>query len=138
FNDDKPFAQFIREQLAGDEIDANDVDLLTATGFCRHYQSVDVIRPADAEKYRIEEMDDVISTTGQVFLGLTIGCARCHDHKYDPILQADYYRMLAVFNSVKKYDVPLVKAPPADPKAKSKPTTTEPVPGIMAVTDIGP
>jgi mono/diheme cytochrome c family protein len=133
FNEDKPFAQFIREQLAGDEIDPTNHDFLTATGFCRHAPTVDVIRPADAEKYRLEEMDDVLSTTSQVFLGLTLGCARCHDHKYDPILQSDYYRFLAVFNSTKKVDVPLGKQE-IDPKTK-KPKEG---PSIMSIIDIGP
>ena len=102
FNEDKPYDQFIREQLAGDEVGPEDLEAITATGFCR-------AGPTNEnqinEKNRLDEMDDMISTTGAVFLGLTIGCARCHNHKFDPISQHDYYRMLAVFNSSEKREI---------------------------------
>jgi len=147
FNADKPYGRFIAEQLAGDEIAAQDADALIATGFCRHHPSVDEIRPADAEKYRLDELDDVISTTGTVFMGLTVGCARCHDHKIDPISQRDYYRLLAVFSTSVKKDVPvpvaggdpLVAAGPADDQAakSGKVARRAPADTIMAITDGG-
>src|SRR5262249_27061182 len=62
------------------------------------------------EKNRLDELDDIVSTTGAVFLGLTLGCARCHDHKYDPIPQRDYYRMLAIFNNCQKQNTPVETA----------------------------
>lgn len=107
FNEDKPFPQFVREQLAGDEIDPNTPDGLIATGFCVAGPSNDDNMGQKIEKYRLEQLDDLLSTTGSVFLGLTIGCARCHDHKYDPLPQEDYYRFLAIFNSSERREVPL-------------------------------
>ena len=107
FNADKPFPQFVREQLAGDEIDPANPDCLTATGFCVAGPSNDDNMGQKTEKYRLEQLDDLLSTTGSVFLGLTIGCARCHDHKYDPLPQEDYYRFLAIFNSSERREVPL-------------------------------
>ena len=145
FNADKPYGQFVREQLAGDEIDPKNPAALVATGFCRHAPTVDVIRAQDTEKYRIEELDDVITTTASVFMGLTLGCARCHDHKYDPVTQADYYRFLAVFNSTKKLDVPLTKeetAEPAAPMVAGGVNTVKQdaakLPSLMTIADIGP
>jgi hypothetical protein len=102
FNADKPYDRFILEQLAGDEIDPTNPDALTATGFCRNGPTID---NQVNEKNRLDELDDIIATTGTVFLGLTIGCARCHDHKYDPIRQQDYYQMLAIFTSREKRDL---------------------------------
>ena len=95
---DKPYDQFVREQLAGDEIDPGSAESLIATGFYRLGIWDD--EPADPPLARYETLDGVISTTGQVFLGMTINCARCHDHKVDPIPQRDYYRLLAVFMDV--------------------------------------
>ncbi|MBL8793672.1 MAG: PSD1 domain-containing protein [Planctomycetia bacterium] len=132
FNEDKPYGQFVREQLAGDETDPDNPEALVATGFCRLGPTVDVIRGQDAEKYRLEEMDDVVTTASAVFLGLTLGCARCHDHKIDPVTQADYYRFLAIFNSTTKKDVPLEPQPVADKKTPYK------GPAMLVVTDIGP
>jgi len=104
FNEDKPYDQFVREQLAGDEIGPSQRELLVATGFCRNGPS---INNQSNEKNRLDELDDVISTTGTVFLGLTIGCARCHDHRFEPITQRDYYRFLAIFNSQENRTVPI-------------------------------
>lgn len=102
FNDDLPYDRFICEQLAGDELAPEQLETLTATGFCR-------AGPTNEnqvnEKNRLDEMDDIISTTGAVFLGLTIGCARCHNHKFEPFSQRDYYQLLAVFNSCEKREV---------------------------------
>ena len=95
-NADKPYDQFMMEQIAGDEITPGNFQALVATGFCRNGPTVG---NQSLEKHRWDELDDVISTTAEVFLGLTLGCARCHDHKYDPVSQGDYYAMLAIFNS---------------------------------------
>lgn len=119
FNTDKPYDRFIREQLAGDEI-LDDVakrgvepapaeeitpatqfltdakaTALVATGYLAHGQ--EDFAMVKLPTTRADELDDLVSTTGSVFLGLTIGCARCHDHKYDPLKQTDYYRLAAVF-----------------------------------------
>ncbi len=95
FNDDKPYDRFVREQLAGDEIAPNDSESLIATGYLRHggYE----YNQRDVPKQWSQMLDDVTDVTGDVFLGLSMGCARCHDHKFDPILQADYYRLRAFF-----------------------------------------
>jgi hypothetical protein len=106
-NDDKPFGRFLKEQIAGDEIDPRDPELLAATGFLMAGPSNDDNMGARTEKYRLEQLDDVVSTTSTVFLGLTLGCARCHDHKYDPLPQEDYYRFLAIFDNVERREVPL-------------------------------
>jgi hypothetical protein len=104
FNADKPYDRFVLEQLAGDELAPQDPDALIATGFCRNGPTVE--NQAN-ERIRLDELDDIVSTTSSVFLGLTIGCARCHDHKYDPIRQRDYYQLLAFFNNREKRDLPI-------------------------------
>ena len=101
FNDDKPFDQFIKEQLAGDELPGSSSDAIIATGYYRLGLWDD--EPADPEQARYDELDDMVTTTGQVFLGMTMNCARCHDHKIDPIPQKDYYRMVAFFRDVPRY-----------------------------------
>ncbi len=106
FNDDKPYDQFIREQLANDQLNPNSVEAIIPTGFCRNGPTVD---NADNEETRMDELDDMVTTTSSVFLGLTVGCARCHDHKYDPIPQRDYYRMQAVFFPFQKADKPFAE-----------------------------
>ena len=98
FNRDKPYDQFVREQLAGDEINPGSAESLIATGFYRLGIWDD--EPADRPQARYDTLDGVISTTGQVILGMTVNCARCHDHKVDPIPQRDYYRLLAFFIDV--------------------------------------
>ena len=99
FNDDKPYDRFIQEQLAGDELQTGSPETLVATGFCRNGPTVD---NANNEQTRVDELDDIVSTTSSVFMGLTVGCARCHDHKYDPFPQKDYYRLQAIFLSSQK------------------------------------
>ena len=98
FNADKPYDQFVREQLAGDELPELTSDGIIATGYYRLGQWDD--EPADRLLALYEGFDDIISTTSQAFLGLTVNCARCHDHKIDPITQADYYSMLAFFQGI--------------------------------------
>jgi hypothetical protein len=100
-NADKPYDQFVKEQLAGDELDEITHDSITATGYYRLGIWDD--EPADPVQARADEKDDLVSTTGQVFLGLTLGCARCHDHKIDPIPQRDYFGMVSFFADVTPY-----------------------------------
>ncbi len=83
FNSDKPYDQFVREQIAGDELDQVSADSLTATGYYRLGIWDD--EPADPLQARFDEYDDLVSTTSQAFLALTLNCARCHDHKIDPL-----------------------------------------------------
>ncbi len=101
FNDDKHYDQFVREQLAGDELDHVTDDSMIATGYYRLGTWDD--EPADPLQAHYDDFDDIISTTSQALLGLTVGCARCHDHKIDPIPQADYYGLLAFFADVTPY-----------------------------------
>ncbi len=138
FNDDKPYAQFIREQLAGDEVAPKNAQSWIATGFCRNGPSNDGnVRPAFAEQYRLDQLDDVISTTGITFLGITVGCARCHDHKTAPISQIDYYRLLAVFNNAVPREVPMGQDGQLNLKKMVKPGKKNPKPGLMALTEVG-
>ncbi|HVJ67626.1 MAG TPA: PSD1 and planctomycete cytochrome C domain-containing protein [Caulifigura sp.] len=106
FNDDKPYARFVAEQLAGDEIDGGNDESLIATGFCRNGPSNDDNMgktPEALAQYRADQLDNLISTTGTVFLGMTVGCARCHNHKTEPLTTRDYYSLVAVFNGTQKY-----------------------------------
>jgi hypothetical protein len=100
FNADKPFDQFVREQIAGDELPEATAETVIATGFHRLGPWDD--EPADVAADRFDQLDDIVSTTSQVFLGLTLACARCHDHKFEPLTMADYYRMVAVFDPLKR------------------------------------
>ncbi|MHC4875054.1 MAG: PSD1 and planctomycete cytochrome C domain-containing protein [Planctomycetota bacterium] len=131
FNADKPYGQFVTEQLAGDQLSEPKRDDWIATGFSRNGPSNDdnMGKTAIAKaKYRMDELDDIISTSGSVFLGLTIACARCHDHKFDPISQRDYYSFLAFFNTSTrqqlvlnslKQDKPDLRPVPRKPDAKT-------------------
>ena len=106
FNDDKPYDQFILEQIAGDEIAPDSDEANVATGYLRMVLDNNI----KDERTRMDELDDNVATTAQTFLAVTAQCARCHDHKFDPIPQKDYYRMQAVFFSTKEIDYPLVPA----------------------------
>jgi mono/diheme cytochrome c family protein len=101
-NADKPYDRFIREQLAGDELPDATRDSLIATGYYRLGQWDD--EPADRMQAKFDCLDDLVATTGQVFLGLTVNCARCHDHKIDPISQKDYYGLVAFFHNITPYE----------------------------------
>jgi hypothetical protein len=98
FNNDKPYDRFLLEQLAGDELDEVTPESLIATGYYRLGIWDD--EPADRPLAKYDVLDGVVSTTGQVMLGMSIGCVRCHDHKKDPIPHRDYYRLLAFFCDV--------------------------------------
>ncbi len=100
-NADKPYDQFTREQLAGDELDEVTPDSIIATGYYRLGLWDD--EPADRPLAFYDGLDDIVGTTSQTFLGLTANCARCHDHKIDPFSQRDYYSLLAFFHGVKPY-----------------------------------
>jgi mono/diheme cytochrome c family protein len=135
FNDDKPYYRFVMEQIAGDELPDATAESVVATAFQRLGVFND--EPDDKRMAEFEALDDVLSTSGAAFLGLTIGCARCHDHKFDPIPQTDYYSLLSFFRGVRPFEserssfnapgfVPL--APPheaqawlAEKRAKAKP-----------------
>ncbi len=107
FNRDKPYNTFVREQLAGDEYAPNDPDSVIATGYLAAGPQ-DIVQK-DA-KTRSDELDDLVATTGQTFLGLTLGCARCHDHKYDPVKITDYYRLSAIFSPTERRELPVPTA----------------------------
>ncbi|MBM3727989.1 MAG: DUF1553 domain-containing protein [Acidobacteria bacterium] len=101
-NRDLPFDQFIIEQIAGDLLPNPTTDQLIATGFHRN-SPLQIEAGTDREQYRAEAVADRVDTTGTVFLGLSLGCARCHDHKYDPITQKEYYQLYAFFNNLDEY-----------------------------------
>ena len=101
-NEDKPYDQFIREQLAGDELDDVTTESLIATGYHRLMQWDD--EPADRPQHVYDVLDDNLRITSEGFLGMTLGCARCHDHKGDPISQKDYYSFMAFFHGVTQMD----------------------------------
>ena len=105
FNHDKPYDRFIREQIAGDELYPGNKEALIATGFARAGSEHVVAGNIDPEVSRQEVLTEITTSVGQAFLGLTVNCARCHNHKFDPILQADYYRLQAVFAGAKGKDV---------------------------------
>ncbi len=96
-NQDMPYNQFIRLQIAGDQINPDDYMAHAATGFIAAGPFTSQQTQKERERSRYEQLDDVIHTLGTATLGLTIGCARCHDHKFDPISANDYYRMIANF-----------------------------------------
>ena len=95
FNSDKPYSRFVKEQLAGDEIAPEDPNALAATGFLRHY--LYEYNQRDSRTQWNDILDNITDATGDVFLGVSMGCARCHDHKFDPIPNQDYYRLRAFF-----------------------------------------
>jgi hypothetical protein len=97
-NQDMPFNEFVIEQIAGDLLPQPTTDQLIATGFHRNTPS-NFEGGVDLEQYRVEAVADRTATTGSVFLGLTIGCARCHNHKYDPISQREFYQIYAFYNN---------------------------------------
>ena len=115
FNDDLPYDTFVRWQLAGDELAPGNPDAVTATGFC-------AVGPRERDEgdnlnrrvIRFNELDDIVSTTGAALLGLTVGCARCHDHKFDPVSQREYYQLTAAFAPGRRTNVVLDDPQTAD------------------------
>ena len=101
FNEDKPYDRFILEQLAGDELPDSNAESMIALGFYRLGPWDD--EPADKDEDRADQLDDMVNTTSQAFLGLTLACARCHNHKFEALTQLDYYRMTAVFNTLQRF-----------------------------------
>jgi hypothetical protein len=125
FNDNKPYDRFITEQLAGDLLTKPTLDQRIATGFTRN-QVLNSEGGIIPEEYRVEYVVDRTTTAGTVFLGLTLQCARCHDHKYDPLTQKEFYQLSAFFNQLQeKGEIPrtvdpdpLLKAPTREQQAE--------------------
>ena len=110
FNRDMPFDEFVRWQLAGDELQPDNPEAIAATGFIvagPHAELPLNLMEEERTRTRFNELDDMLSTTSSAMLGLTMACARCHDHKYDPIPRTDYYRMLKAFNGGDRALAPL-------------------------------
>src|SRR5262249_26480948 len=122
FNADKPYPQFIKEQLAGDVLEPVTRDGIAATGFlvAGPWDEIQNVGKSKLEKMRSheEQMEELIGAVSQTFLGLTANCARCHDHKFAPIPQADYYRLKAVFDGVDHGNRPLLT--PEEQKAHDR------------------
>jgi mono/diheme cytochrome c family protein len=127
-NRDLPFDRFTIEQLAGDLLPNATVEQKVATGFHRNTQ-INEEGGIDKEQFRVESVVDRVNTTGAVWLGLTIGCCQCHNHKFDPLTQRDYYQLFAFFNN---QDEPNLTLGPADPK--SLPPTKGPRRGPAVLT----
>jgi hypothetical protein len=120
FNQDLPYDTFVKWQIAGDELEPDNALALTATGFLAAGVHSTQITQNQVEKERYDELDDMLRTTGTAMLGLTVGCARCHDHKYDPIPTRDYYRMLSTFTTTVRSEMEVDFDPEATRKAKAQ------------------
>ncbi|MCH2401395.1 MAG: PSD1 and planctomycete cytochrome C domain-containing protein [Pirellulales bacterium] len=130
-NKDKPYNDFVREQVAGDEITGANVESVLATGFLRvgpwDAERGASVQPSEQVAERYNQLDDMVSTTSVVFLGITMGCARCHDHKFDPISARDYYSLVSVFQPLTRphkfrAELATPAAPPRWLKAKNAET----------------
>ncbi len=119
-NRDLPFDTFVRWQIAGDELAPDENLALMATGYLAAGVHSTQITKNEVEKHRYDEMDDMLATVGTSLLGLTIGCARCHDHKFDPIPQRDYYRLLSAFTTTVRSEIELNADPAGYAAAKAK------------------
>ncbi len=118
FNADKPYDVFLKEQFAGDELDTKSDDTMIATGFLRAGPRV-AFREKDNPERRYEYLDDLIATMGRGVLGLTVQCARCHNHKFDPIPQKDYYSLVTTFFGYVETTYPLAPRAEADAYEKA-------------------
>ncbi|MFN7806373.1 MAG: DUF1553 domain-containing protein [Planctomycetaceae bacterium] len=107
FNRDLPFNTFVKWQVAGDELAPNENLAMMATGFLAAGVHSTQITKNEVEKHRYDELDDIVNTLGLSMLGLSVGCARCHDHKFDAIPQRDYYRLVAAFTTTVRSEVDL-------------------------------
>jgi len=114
-NQDMPYDQFVRWQLAGDELAPDNPQAMAATGFLGAGAFPTQLTEAEFESARYNELDDMATTTGTAMLALTVGCARCHDHKYDPIPSEDYYRLASVFTTAIRSEIDLTLEPGAKP-----------------------
>src|SRR5262249_38839178 len=114
-NGDLPYDEFVRLQLAGDVLRPDDADAVRATGFlvAGAYDTVGQTQQSEAMRrvVRQDELEDLVSSVGQTFLGLTVHCARCHDHKFDPVRQRDYSRLTAALGGVRHGERPLPLPP---------------------------
>jgi len=128
YRDNMPFDRFVTEQLAGDLLPDATQEQLVASGFNRNHVITDEGGAID-EEYRVEYAVDRAATTGQVFLGLTLGCARCHEHKYDPVSQDEFYRFYAFFNSNEE---PGLYSQLPDPNRAFEPFIKVPTPELAA------
>jgi hypothetical protein len=118
-NQDLPFDTFAKWQLAGDEIAPENPLAMMATGYLAAGVHSTQITKNEVEKHRYDELDDIVGNIGTTFLGLTVGCARCHDHKYDAFPSRDYYRMVSAFTTVVRTEVELDLDPAGYAKAKA-------------------
>lgn len=118
-NADMPFDEFARWQIAGDEFAPNDTLAMMATGFLGAGVFPTQITANEVERTRYDALDDMLATTGSAFLGLTIGCSRCHDHKTDPIPSSDYYKLLSTFTTTVRSNIDLELDPNAAAKAQA-------------------
>jgi hypothetical protein len=116
-NDNLPFDTFVKWQLAGDEYAPDNPLAWMATGYLAAGVHSTQITKNEVERHRYDEMDDMLATTSTAFLGLTVGCCRCHDHKYDPFPQADYYRLLSTFTTTVRSEYELDLDPAGYKKA---------------------
>jgi hypothetical protein len=105
FNHDMPYDQFVRWQIAGDELAPNDPEALAATGFLGAGVFPTQITTSEAERIRYDALDDMLATTGYTMLALTVACARCHDHKFDPVPTHDYYRLLSAITTTVRSEI---------------------------------
>jgi hypothetical protein len=120
-NRDMPFDEFVIEQIAGDLLPNATLGQKLATGFHRNTM-INEEGGVDQEQYRVEAVFDRVKTTGAAFLGLTIGCAQCHDHKYDPITQREFYQLFAFFNNQEE---PVIKVVPPSEVARYRQTSAD-------------
>lgn len=120
FNQDMPFDRFIRLQIAGDEIDPADPLAMMATGFLGAGVFPTQLTEKEFESSRYDELDDMVATLGTAMLGMTIGCARCHDHKFDPIPSRDYYQLVSAFRTAIRSNVEIELDPESTRKAAAQ------------------
>jgi hypothetical protein len=126
-NQNLPYDQFVTDQLAGDMLPGATLHQQIATGFCRNHR-INSEAGSIPEEWQVEYVADRVDTLGTVFLGLTISCARCHDHKFDPITQRDYYQLFAYFNNVPEFGTgpnngnspPFIEVPEGYPDIEAK------------------